>query len=258
MNNRSSNTPQRGRILVVEDDAAIREMVAEMLHDEGYAVVCAADGADALRLLQHAKEAPPGLILLDWRMPTPGGVFAQAYRELPPPHAPIVVITAMGDVVDAAVEINAHGFLRKPFDVQELLEIVERFFPTNGPVSPEVPAASAAPPAAAPPTSAMVTPPANTTPTANATGRYRPYLERVRQEIGEVQASLASVQPQVRELAEIEESRRLQLEEAQRLRTLRWESERLSLQLQRLRQEFAAQGAPKMAERKRQGYQRLN
>ena len=115
-----------GPILVVEDDAATREIVTETLRDAGYAVVSCADGAEALHLLRSESTVRPALILLDWRMPTPGAVFAHEYRQMAAPHAPLVVLTAANDVVDAAVAVDAKGFLRKPFDLEELVEVVER------------------------------------------------------------------------------------------------------------------------------------
>lgn len=120
-------TAHVGPILLVEDDAPTRAVVADLLRGEGYAVLSCADGAAALDLLRSDSTVRPALILLDWRMPTPGAVFARAYRQMPPPHAPMVILTAVHEVVDAAVEVDAQGFLRRPFELAELMEIVERF-----------------------------------------------------------------------------------------------------------------------------------
>lgn len=112
------------RILVVDDDKDVRDLIAIVLSSGGYDVRTAQHGADALDL---ARQAPPGLILLDMRMPIMDGwEFARVYRAEPGPHAPIIVLTAARDVANRAAEINADGYLGKPFDVVELLDLVAR------------------------------------------------------------------------------------------------------------------------------------
>lgn len=116
---------QAGRILVVDDDESILEFIAEALADEGYEVVTAMNGADALAV---SAQPAPDLILLDMRMPVMDGwEFAHTYRRAPGPHAPIVVITAARDAADSAVEIGAEGYLTKPFTLDGLLTLVGRF-----------------------------------------------------------------------------------------------------------------------------------
>jgi DNA-binding response OmpR family regulator len=118
--------PGRQRILVVEDDAALRSLVAFALEDEGYAVDAVADGAAAERAVARRR---PDLIVLDLWLPGPGGrEFAARYRSGPGPHAPIFVLSArpLPEVVAAAEAIGAAGFLRKPFDLEHLLTVVRR------------------------------------------------------------------------------------------------------------------------------------
>ena len=115
--------PGRGRILVVDDDDGVRELISSALGDEGYDVTAAADGAEALAAVRRQA---PRLILLDVRMPVMDGrAFAQAYHGMPGPHAPIVVCTAALDGPEAARAIGAEGFLGKPFLLDELLEAVQ-------------------------------------------------------------------------------------------------------------------------------------
>ena len=88
-------------------------------------VLTAPDGAVALHI---AGEHPPSLILLDMRMPNVDGwQFAEQYHQQPGPHAPIVVVTAAVDAAESAAQIEAEGYLAKPFDLDELLDIVSRY-----------------------------------------------------------------------------------------------------------------------------------
>jgi DNA-binding response OmpR family regulator len=106
----------------VEDDDEIRDFLSLVLQQEGYAIRTAQNGAVALRTID---QAPPELILLDMRMPVMDGwAFAQAYRGRPGPHAPILVLTAARDAEQRAREIQADGYLGKPFNLDELLELV--------------------------------------------------------------------------------------------------------------------------------------
>jgi CheY-like chemotaxis protein len=115
-------------ILVVDDEPGIRQAVAEILQLDGYNVVTAANGAEALVVVEQRT---PSLILLDMRMPVLNGwEFA---RELGARgyNVPIVVITAATDASAWAREVRAAGFLAKPFDLLELLETVERILPSG-------------------------------------------------------------------------------------------------------------------------------
>jgi len=109
--------------LVVDDDEGIRELIVSALSEEGYDVASAADGSEALTLLDSYE---PGVILLDMRMPgMDGWQFARAYRSRPGRHAPIVICTAALDVQREASDIGAEGFLGKPFQLEDLLNAVE-------------------------------------------------------------------------------------------------------------------------------------
>lgn len=111
-----------GRVLVVDDDEGIREFVTWVLADEGYEVLAAAHGQAALDLIPNS---PPDLILLDVCMPVMDGLeFAQAYRLLPPPRAPIVILSAARNVETLASDIGATACLSKPFDIEALLATV--------------------------------------------------------------------------------------------------------------------------------------
>ncbi len=110
------------RILIVEDDESIRDLVHMTLCDEGYDVVTAPHGAAALDILEESR---PDFILLDMCMPVMDGwEFSRAYRQTPGLHAPIAVLTAAHQAASPAAEIEADGYLAKPFDLDDLLDMV--------------------------------------------------------------------------------------------------------------------------------------
>lgn len=118
------------RVLVVDNEASIREMLAIVLDSEGYLVDQAADGGEALTAIAKAR---PDVILLDMKMPGINGYeFATLYRETEGKKAPIVVITAAQSAASAAAEIGACGYLAKPFGVEELLAAVEKCISQGG------------------------------------------------------------------------------------------------------------------------------
>lgn len=116
------------KVLVVDDDTPIRDFVSATLEGEGYHVVTAENGQKALQILGGENLFQPDIILLDMRMPVVDGwQFAQAYRLMPGKKVPIIVLTAATDPAKFAAQIKADSFLPKPFDLLDLLDMVERF-----------------------------------------------------------------------------------------------------------------------------------
>jgi protein-histidine pros-kinase len=114
------------RVLVVDDDASIRDLVDLVLSDQGYEVIAASDGQAALALVERTT---PDVILLDMHMPVlDGWTFADTYRAQPGPHAPIIVCTAAREAATSAAEIQATAYLAKPFAVKDLCGLVNRLF----------------------------------------------------------------------------------------------------------------------------------
>ncbi|HKW06537.1 MAG TPA: response regulator transcription factor [Candidatus Dormibacteraeota bacterium] len=108
-----------GRVLVVEDDEGIREMLKYNLATAGFSVHEAADGASGLRT---ARTARPDLILLDLMLPGMSGFdFCRALRKSS--RVPIIMITAKDAEVDKIVglELGADDYITKPFSVREVL-----------------------------------------------------------------------------------------------------------------------------------------
>jgi CheY-like chemotaxis protein len=116
-----------GTVLLVEDDEDIRASIAEILKDEGFQVIGAADGDDALRYLQAAAE-PPRLILLDLMMPVMDGWAFRAAQLADERLAkiPVVILSAATDVRRHAAQLRVDDYLVKPLDVPLLLNAVER------------------------------------------------------------------------------------------------------------------------------------
>jgi two-component system, OmpR family, response regulator MprA len=111
------------RLLVVEDDLAIRETLEMVLSTEGYEVTTARNGADALDILAQVQ---PQLILLDMRMPDMDGwEFMERYRSLPEATAPVVVLSAAPDTAVRAAAVGARAYLAKPFAIDDLLNVLD-------------------------------------------------------------------------------------------------------------------------------------
>ena len=112
-------------ILIVEDDAPIREMLELVLEEEGYAVQSAANGQEALAILQTLPKLPK-LILLDLMMPVMDGwTFRQ--KQLADPtlmNVPVVVLSAAYELPRQATNIRAASFLAKPVNIAELVATV--------------------------------------------------------------------------------------------------------------------------------------
>jgi CheY-like chemotaxis protein len=115
------------RVLVVDDEPDIRATVSAMLEAEGYDVIEATNGAEALMAMESSV---PDLVLLDMRMPVlDGWGFASEVRRRGY-RVPIVVMTAARDAARWASEIAAPAFLAKPFGFDDLISAVERVRPS--------------------------------------------------------------------------------------------------------------------------------
>jgi CheY-like chemotaxis protein len=114
------------RVLIVEDDAALRETMVEILADAGYAVSEARDGREGL---EEADARRPDLILLDLMMPRMDGwQFRTAQKEHPAIAAiPVIVMSARSSEKDDGALEGVAARFSKPFDVAALLEGVKRY-----------------------------------------------------------------------------------------------------------------------------------
>lgn len=121
----NSATPKQ--ILVVEDDESIRSSLQSLLEMEGYSVQSASNGAEALKILENSGK--PDLILLDLMMPVMDGFeFREKMDRLPEmARVPVVVMSADGNISTKKARVKAVDYLKKPVDINVLLERVERF-----------------------------------------------------------------------------------------------------------------------------------
>ena len=133
------------RLLMIEDDARLAQMVAQYLSQSGFQVALAPDGRSGLAYLQgHHGEAPPDLVVLDLMLPDIDGLeVCRRIRALPGSAAqtPVLMLTAKGDPMDRIIglEIGADDYLPKPFEPRELLAriraVLRRHVPGTAPAS---------------------------------------------------------------------------------------------------------------------------
>ena len=117
-----------GRILVVEDDSALREALEETLQDAGHTVCVAGDGAEAMLMIERAC---PSLVVTDVQMSPVNGLELLASLREHHPEVPVVLMTAYGSIEQAvtAMQRGAMDYLAKPFEASALIEMVERYLP---------------------------------------------------------------------------------------------------------------------------------
>ncbi|MCM2322497.1 MAG: response regulator [Oligoflexia bacterium] len=118
------------RILVVDDDRDLREVVSLLLEEEGFHVRCAENGREALACLETYE---PAVILLDMRMPVMDGwQFMKELRQRQPhTSATVIVFTAAEDARQRAQEIGTPYFISKPFEIDEVLRTVRSVLPVE-------------------------------------------------------------------------------------------------------------------------------
>jgi two-component system, NtrC family, response regulator AtoC len=116
-------------VMIVDDDAAIRGVLKDLLTDEGFDITEAETGAAVSEALE--SDAPPDLIMMDVRMPDKSGI--DVLKEIKQPEdgpLPIVMMTAFGtsSVAIQAMQAGAYDYLTKPFDLDDVMLTVRRFF----------------------------------------------------------------------------------------------------------------------------------
>ena len=118
------DTKTLARVLVVEDDAAIRRGLVDMLSFQGYAVSECGDGESAVK---QAVEGAPDLVLLDCMLPRGSGLDALRRIRAARPTMPVIMVTALGSEDDrvTGLSLGADDYIVKPFSPRELLARVD-------------------------------------------------------------------------------------------------------------------------------------
>jgi CheY-like chemotaxis protein len=116
-------------ILIVDDDAGIRQLLLLCLEHKGYTATTVANGREALDHL-YAAQSLPGLILLDMMMPVmDGAAFRQAQQA--DPHIapiPVVVLSAAEKLDSQAPRLSVDAYIPKPIEFDALLQVVEQYY----------------------------------------------------------------------------------------------------------------------------------
>ncbi len=120
MHDPTSERSRLGRILVVDDDPNVGEILSQYLGDEGYDVERAADASGALRAIAAME---PTLVILDVRLPDQSGLEALAAMRSQGSAAPVIMLTGLTDEVDRVLglELGADDYIAKPFSAREVL-----------------------------------------------------------------------------------------------------------------------------------------
>ncbi len=118
--------PLQNKILIADDDAEMLEMLASMLEGEGYSIVMAENGLEAVEL---ARKELPGLVLLDIHMPKMDGLAAcKAIKsDQVTKGVPVVMLTVEGSIheIQQAISYGAKTYITKPSSKAEILKVVK-------------------------------------------------------------------------------------------------------------------------------------
>jgi len=121
--------PAKNKILVVDDEDALRTVLSAELEGEGYQVTTAADGQEAIKVLNTSAF---DLILLDIKMPNVDGFEVLKFVKDKHPKTKVVMLTGFADLKNAieSKKLGAEDFVSKPYDLVDLLTTVERVLTT--------------------------------------------------------------------------------------------------------------------------------
>lgn len=120
--------PMTKKIMIIEDDVETQFLFAELLESEGYEVIGKVSGKEAIEHLNQGEAVD--LIFMDLNFPdgTPEE-FTKSLRALPQTkETPVVIISGKSDIADYAKRLNAVSFIKKPFDLDPLLNLIHEIF----------------------------------------------------------------------------------------------------------------------------------
>lgn len=115
------------KILVADDDEIARDVICTLLLREGFSVIAASDGLDAIKILSLEDI---NLVITDLRMPGADGVEVLRYAMKNNPDIAVVILTAFGtlDTTLEAIKEGAYDYLTKPFKIQEMIILADRAY----------------------------------------------------------------------------------------------------------------------------------
>jgi len=122
--------PVKNKILVVDDEEALRTVLSTELEGEGYQVSTAGDGEEAIKILGSQQFH---LILLDIKMPNVDGFEVLRFVKQKQPSTKVIMLTGFADLKNAieSKKLGAEDFVSKPYDLVDLLTTVERVLGTS-------------------------------------------------------------------------------------------------------------------------------
>ena len=122
-----ADSPPRNRVLVIDDDAAVRQTFRRLIEDAGFDVVVAGDGAEGLQMLRD--DPTIGLVLLDYDMPGLNGAGVRAVQRADPRlwSVPTVMVSGTQQSEGLRDELQPTEYLRKPVSRKRLLATVARY-----------------------------------------------------------------------------------------------------------------------------------
>lgn len=113
-------------IMIIEDDFETQFLFSQLLEAEGFTVVTMSSGVEALEHLE--KSSSPDLIFMDLNFP--GGTpeeFNDRLRSLPATReTPVILVSGKADIADYAKKLNAVSFVKKPFEIDPLLDLIHK------------------------------------------------------------------------------------------------------------------------------------
>lgn len=120
----------KNKILVVDDEEALRTVLSAELEGEGYQVSTAADGDEAIKIIGSQQFH---LVLLDIKMPNVDGFEVLRYVKQHQPSTKVIMLTGFADLKNAieSKKLGAEDFVSKPYDLVDLLTTVERVLGTS-------------------------------------------------------------------------------------------------------------------------------
>lgn len=113
----------RGKVLIIDDEPHLRDLIKDVLEPEGYRVFCAANGADGIAL---NRQQDPDVIILDLRMPGMDGIETLRHIRASDERVRIVILTgyASPDTIRDAADLDASEYLSKPFANDDLVSVI--------------------------------------------------------------------------------------------------------------------------------------